>query len=350
MAKSINQFLDDESEQVKELKAQLLEKDRILESYKKNHGQMEIFFNAVLASIKAMEPKPILYKPSVKRSASKVEAVMQITDAHMGAVQEAREIEGFNEFNPEICRARQLDYAERFCKWIDRHRLGQDINKVNVLVTGDLISGDIHQELQVTNAFPVTMQVVEAAKVLSEQLSIVCQNFEDVVVHFIGADNHGRLTRKPQAKQEGLNSLNYLVGVLAQAYTKKFPNLEFNVYPMHEKVVTCLNRNYLIAHGHGMKSWLGIPYYAAERKLGKEFQARMQLIMDQKLKMAEIGFNKMVVGHFHVPINAPMYSFCGSVQGTDAYDHKDGRYAPPSQAAWLIHERWKESGRVDFEL
>jgi len=243
-----------------------------------------------------------------------------------------------------------LDYVERFCKHIDRQRLGQDINKVNVLVTGDLISGDIHRELQVTNAFPVTVQVVEAAKVLAEQLTILCQNFETVVVHFIGADNHGRLTRKPEAKQEGLNSLNYLVGILAQAYTKKFPNLEFNVYPMHEKVVTCLNRNYLISHGHGMKSWLGIPYYAAERKLGKEFQARMQLIMDQKLKMSEIGFNKMIVGHFHTPINAPMYSFCGSVQGTDAYDHKDGRYAPPSQATWLIHERWKESGRVDFEL
>ncbi len=350
MAKQLDDFLQDNSEQFMEMKAQLLEKDRILEGYKKNHGQLEIFFNAILASVEAIEPLPIVYKPSTERGVSVVEAVMQITDGHMGSVQDAAEIEGFNEFNPDICRARQLDYVNRFCKWIDRQRLGQNIDKVNILVTGDLISGDIHQELQVTNAFPATVQVVEAAKVLAEQLTIVCQNFEDVIVHFVSADNHGRLTKKPQAKQEGLNSLNYLVGILAQAYTRKFPNLEFNIYPVHEKVVTCLNRNYLISHGHGMKSWLGIPYYAAERKLGKEFQARMQLIMDQKLKMSDVGFNKMVVGHFHVPIDAPMYSFCGSVQGTDAYDHKDGRYAPPSQAAWLIHERWKESGRVDFEL
>lgn len=350
MAKQLNEFLEDSSEQVLELKAKLLEQNRILENYKKNHGQLEIFFNSILSSIAAIEPLPIVYQKSDSKSSSVVEAVMQITDGHMGSVQEAIEVEGFNEFNPDVCRARQLDYAHRFCKYIDRARLGYGIDKVSVLVTGDLISGDIHQELQVTNAFPVTVQVVEAATVLAEQLNVLCQNFEEVEVHFISADNHGRLTRKPQAKEEGINSMNYLVGVLAQAYTKKFPNLKFNIYAMHEKVVTCLNRNYLISHGHGMKSWLGIPYYAAERKLGKEAQARMSLIMNHKLKMAEIGFHKMVVGHFHVPIDAPMYSFCGSVQGTDAYDHKDGRYAAPSQAAWLVHERYKEFARVDFEL
>ena len=350
MAKTLKQFESDNSEHNQELKAQLVEKDRILDNYKKNHGQLEMFFSSVLAAITSIEPLPIVYKPSTEKGIAQVEAVMQISDPHMGSVQEPNEIEGFNEYSPEICRARQLDYVTRFCKSIDRQRLSQTINKCNILVTGDLISGDIHLELQSTNAFPVTVQVVEAAKVLAEQLTIVCQNFDKVVVHFIAADNHGRLTKKPQSKQEGLNSLNYLVGILAQAYTKKFPNLEFNVYPMHEKVVTCLNRNYLIAHGHGMMAWMGIPYYAAERRLGKEAQTRMQLIMDQKLKASEIGFHKMVVGHFHVPINAPLYSFCGSVQGTDAYDHKSGRYAPPSQATWLIHEKYKEFGRIDFEL
>ena len=121
-------------------------------------------------------------------------------------------------------------------------------------------------------------------------------------------------------------------------------------YPQHEKVVKVMNRNYLISHGHGMKAWLGIPYYAADRKLGKEFTARMQLIMDQKLKASEIGFHKMITGHFHVPINTPQYQFGGSVQGTDAYDHKDGRFAVPSQAAWFVHPKYKETSREDFEL
>lgn len=350
MAQNINEFLSDQSEQVTQLKAQLLEKDRILDSYKKNHGNLEIFFNSLLSSVAEIKPERVIYKSDPSKGKATVEAVMQITDAHMGAVQEANEIEGFNEYNPDICRSRQLDFVGRFCKYIDRQRLSQNINTVYVLDTGDNISGDIHQELQITNAFPVTVQIVEAAKVKAEQLSVLCQNFERVVVYFIGADNHGRLTRKPQAKQEGYNSLNYLVGILTQAYTKKFPNLEFNIYPMHEKVVTCLNRNYLIAHGHGIRAWMGIPWYSVERRSSKEAQARMQLIMDQKMKMAEIGFHKMIAGHFHTDIDTDLYSFGPSVQGTDAYDHQSGRYSKPGQVGWLIHEKYGEFGRIDFKL
>jgi len=349
MAKSINQWESDNSEMVRELKAQLDEKDRILDSYKKEHGKLEIFFNSVIANIKPIKSHPQVYVPPEK-SSTPVVAVMQICDAHMGAVQDADEIEGFNEFNPDVCRSRQLDFASRYIKWADRHRMAYTINDLVILVTGDLISGDIHDELKITNAFPITVQVVEAAKVLSEQVSTLAPNFNRVTVHFIGADNHGRLTRKPQAKQEGLNNMNYLVGVLAQSYLKGIDNVTFNIYPMHEKVVRVSNRNYLITHGHGMKAWMGIPWYAAERKAGREAQSRMQLIMDQKLQMHEAGFNKFVFSHFHTPIDTLMYSCGGSVQGTDAYDHKAGRYAPPSQPGWLVSPKYKEFGRVDFEL
>ena len=348
--KPLSQFDAEQSEIVQELTAQLEEKDRILEGYKKEHGKLEIFFNSLVSSVKALKPAPVIYKPKEQTGMTEIEAVLHITDLHMGAVQESDEIEGFNEYNPEIAEARSMDFIYRFNRYTDRKRLSSDINNCSVLVTGDLISGDIHQELQVTNAFPVTVQVVRAAQVLAQQIHELSQNFKAVTVHFIGADNHGRLTRKPQAKQEGLNSLNYLAGVLAEAYLEKCANVNFNIYPQYEKVVTVLNRNYLISHGHGLKAWLGIPYYAADRKLGKEFTARMQLIMDQKLKASEIGFHKMVIGHFHVPINTPQYQFGGSVQGTDAYDHKDGRFAVPSQSAWFVHPKYKETSREDFEL
>lgn len=348
--KSTSQFEAEQSEIVKELQSQLQEKDRILEEYKKGHGQLEVFFNSILASVSSMKPMPVKYEPKAVETKTVIEAVMQISDTHMGAVQMPDEIEGFNEYSPEICEARCMDYTHRFNRYVDRQRLSYTIHNCSVIVTGDLISGDIHDELRVTNAFPITVQVVRAAQVLAQQIHELSQNFQAVTVHFIGADNHGRLTRKPQAKQEGLNNMNYLVGVLTEAYIDKLTNVSFKIYPQYEKVIKVLNRNYLISHGHNMKAWLGIPYYAADRKLGKEFTARMQLIMDQKLKAAEIGFNKMIVGHFHVPINAPQYQFCGSVQGTDAYDHKDGRFAAPSQSVWFVHPKYKEIGREDFEL
>ena len=59
MAKQLNDFLSEQSEQTQELKSQLAEQQRILESYKKDHGQLEIFFNAVMSSIKPIKPLPL---------------------------------------------------------------------------------------------------------------------------------------------------------------------------------------------------------------------------------------------------------------------------------------------------
>jgi len=337
------------SEEVQELSRQLAEKDIILDGYKKEHGKLEVFFNRVCNLITPVLPLPSQFKLE-KRSQSECIAVMQISDGHMGAVQLADEIEGFGEFSPELCESRQISYAERFIHWIAMHRQAYNIREVAILVTGDLISGDIHEELKVTNAFPSPVQVVRAAEVLTKQVAMIAPHFEKVTVHFISEDNHARLTRKPQAKEAGFNSLNYLVGKLAGVYLEAHHNVEFNIYPQYEKVVTVLNRQYLISHGHGLISWMGIPWYTIQRKVGKESTSRLQIIMNDIVKAKDVGFHKYIFGHFHTPFDDVLYSCCGSVSGTDAYDHKNGRFARPSQSSWIVHPKHGEFNRINFQL
>jgi len=340
------------SEAVLELQGQLKEKERLLNVYKKSHGKMELFFDAMRSAIKPIKPLPLIYEPTKNKKPvdTPITAVMRISDGHMGEVVEPKEIEGFNVFNPEICRARQVNYAKDFCDWVDVKRYGYHCHDVVVIVTGDLISGDIHHELQVTNAFPVPVQIVRAAEVLAEQLAVLSQNFRTVTVEFIVADNHSRKTLRPQASQEGWNSENYLVGKMAEAYTEKLPNIIFNIYPMHEKVVTVAQMQYLIAHGHGVLGWMGTPHYGIERKVSREAQARLQLIMEEASRMKEIGFHKYIIGHWHIEHLSTSYAICPSVSGTSAYDHQKGRYSRPGQTSWMIHPKWGEFDWINFRL
>ena len=348
--KNLKDFKEEHSELNQELRSQIAEKDKVLTEYKKSHGKLEDFFSRVSANIQPVLPLKSVYEKDSGKVGSPVMAVMRISDGHMGAIQLSDEIEGFNEFNPDICKARQLDYSQRFCKWIDIQRAGYQIDDVSVIVTGDLISGDIHDELRITNAFPAPVQCVRAAEVLVEQMRIVASNFHRVTVHFLVEDNHARLTKKPQAKEAGYNSFNYVVGKIAEIYLNDIDNIEFNIYPQYEKVITVLNRNYLISHGHGIRGWMGIPWYSIERHVSKEAKARLQLIMDEKLKASEIGFHKFVFGHYHTFFETDMYSCCPSVSGTDAYDHKSGRYSPPGQSAWLVHSKHREFNWINFKL
>ena len=64
--------------------------------------------------------------------------------------------------------------------------------------------------------------------------------------------------------------------------------------------------------------------------------------MDDITKAKDYGFHKYVFGHWHMPFDHPLYSCCGSVSGTTAYDHRAGRYAKPSQSSWLVHQKHGE--------
>jgi hypothetical protein len=340
------------SEEVENLTAQLKAKDADLSAYRREHGVLETFFRAIRSAIEPIKPTPSEYKPRKGRTkiATPCAAVAHITDGHMGAVQAASEIEGFCAYSPEIARARQLGFIRSFCEWAELHRHAYTIDDAYVLVTGDLISGDIHEDLRVTNAFPSPVQAVRAGMLLAEQIAIMAPNFQRVFVRFISEDNHARLTKRPQAKEAGLNTLNYVVGEIAKAYLRDLGAVDFVLSPMYETVVNVHGRQYLISHGHGVQGWAGVPWYGIERKVGKESVARMQVIMQDIGRAKSIGFHKYVFGHWHTPFNMPLYACGGSPMGTDALDHKEGRFARPSQKAWMVHPQHGEFDWIDFQL
>ena len=357
MAKKIEDFKLEHSEHAEELRRQIKEKDLVLAKYRREHGKLSVFFDELIRNVEPITPpEPIYTKAEAKHKICA--AVMRISDSHTGAVQDALEIEGLNAYNFELCERRQMDYADRFISWVNRQRNSYPINDCHIIVTGDLVSGDIHQELQVTNEFPAPVAVVKATDVLVKQIHKIAPHFDRVVVEFVTEDNHGRLTRKPQAKEAGLNNFNYIIGSMARQFLRDVENVQFNVYPALEVVVSVLNRNYLITHGHQIRAWMGIPFYGVQRLVGKESSRRMTQMLDELQKESaeaidkarRMGFHKFVMGHYHQFFESYYYSICPSVSGPDAYDIHNGNFHPPGQSGWLVHPERAEFGHVFFEM
>lgn len=333
------------NEEIQDLKRKLAQSSKVLDEYRTEHGSIGVLFDSLRDAIKEIpQPRPIAWPKTSKTMVETPCGVcFLICDSHYGAVQRKSEVEGFGEYSPELCESRSMEFIRRGINWVNVHRTAYQVDTAYVLVTGDLISGDIHLELQVTNAFPAPVQTVGAARILAQQVSDLSRHFKKVVVHFITEDNHARLTKKPQAKEAGLNSFNYLVGEMAKMMLKSHRNVDFNIYPQYEAVVTVEGRRYLLMHGHGVSGWMGFPYYGIERKVSKEAFKRMNGPDSTK-------FHRVIMGHWHAPMAHPMFWIGGSVSGTDAYDHKNGRHAEPSQAAWFIHPKRGEFDRTDFTL
>jgi len=342
--------------QINELERQLSNKDDIIKKLVSEQGKTEVYFRRIQEAITPIEPLTNNYIPDYSnvKADSPLVYSPHLTDWHTGEVQDASEIEGFNEYNPDVQDRRIDKFTDIIIRKVTYDRLAYRIDRIEVIFTGDLISGDIHDELKITNAYPLPVQIVETAKKKSKMLAILAANFAEVVVHDLTADNHSRLTKKPQFKEEGRNSHNYVVAEMTKAYLINVKNVEYNIYPMHEVVINVHGMKYLISHGHEIRGWMGIPWYSVIRKLGKEAMARMQLIMnarDNELeKMKQLGFHKFKFGHFHTYFDNDQYSCGSSLSGTNALDHADGRFGFPGQTLTVIHPNHGELSSGNIRL
>jgi hypothetical protein len=264
---------------------------------------------------------------------------VQLTDLHNGEVTERDEVDGFNEFSPEIFTARLQDLAAKVLDHVRVQRAdgnGYHIPRLHILGTGDYISGDIHEELKVTNAYPTPVQAVRAGYDIGAFVATMAPHFEQVTGDFITLDNHGRMTRKNQAAEGGENNWGYVVAHIIAQHVARFANVKINIHAKASALVPIGPEKYLLFHGHQIKGWAGLPYYGFDRRVAMEAIKRMGV--------PEVAFTKMVMGHFHVAVDSPQWIIGGSLSGTNPFDHACGRHSQAHQTSWLVHEKHGQFG------
>jgi len=295
----------------------------------KERGKYKAFISDLKASITAVEPYPkkVLH---IDQTSKPIAAVLKLSDWQIGEVIEESETEGFGEFNFNIAEIRVFYLVEKFLTWVDMHRkAGYNVKELHVFSEADLVSGNIHYELEVTNEFPVTVAAAKAGLLLAEVIAQLSSSFEKVFVWEMSADNHGRLTRKNQAKQGALNNYSYLAHVICNETLKKHKNVEIHLGEGTKLLADVVGKKFLISHGHHIMGQMGIPYYGMERDKSREAVKRLN---------TDKTFDYISIGHWHVPaIISQNILVNGSLTGTTEFDHMQGRHARPSQVSFMVH-------------
>lgn len=324
------------SQEVEHLRSRVRELETKLKWERDQTGEQRIINLALTEAIDAVTPMPMAYKANKKASAP-ITHVLHLTDLHNGEVTMKDEVDGFGEFNPEIFTQRLNTLASRVIDVTNVKRSGYQIPRLHVLATGDYVSGDIHQELQVTNAYPAPVQAVRAGLDIGAMLAMMAPHFAEIVVDMITLDNHGRMTKKNQASEGGQNNWGYVVAHIVKQFLGKHSNIDIRIHAKASALVPIGSEKYLLFHGHQIKGWAGLPYYGFDRRVAMEAVKRMGF--------PETGFTKMVMGHFHVAVDSPNWIIGGSLSGTNAFDHSCGRHSQAHQTSWLVHP---EHGQFDF--
>jgi hypothetical protein len=267
-------------------------------------------------------------------------AVPLVSDWQVGEVVKA-EACSWGEFNWKIAQRRVETYAREFVQWIDAMRSGYAVKDVTVVVLGDMISGDIHDGLRVTNEFPIPVQAVNAGDLLATFASLLAAHAEHVKIEFVGLDNHGRLTKKAQWKDGGLNNMNYVVFHVARGRLARHVNVDMTYHLDSPAYIDLDGRPVLAMHGHQFQSWMGIPYYGLQRYRGQKAIKHME---ENK------PFYEIFCAHWHNAARPPGAIMNGCLPGTTELDSNKGRHGPPSQTSMLWHPRYGPFNVTDWLL
>jgi hypothetical protein len=326
----------DPASDVRFLRGRISELEADLREQKRETGEAMEISRAIGAAVRLAVPRKVQYKP-IARSESPCVHVLHLTDIHYGMVTQRDEVDGFGEYSPQIAESRMDALTRAIIDKTIAQRHGYNVPELHIIGTADYISGDIHQELQVTNAFPAPVQAVRCGYLLGGMLAAFAPHFQAVSADLVTLDNHGRITRKPQSAQGGLNNWGFVVAEVARQHVASLSNVTVRVHSKPSALVRIGPESYLAFHGHQIKAWAGIPYYGLDRRTAMEAVKRMGL--------PDVGFTRLLSGHLHHAVDGMYWRTGGSVSGTDAHDHNVGRKSKPHQMTWFVHPK---HGEFDF--
>lgn len=256
---------------------------------------------------------------------------LQMSDTHFDEVVDPDQMYGYNAYSREIALLRLQALASKTVMMGRDYFAGVDYDGVTVLATGDVFSGDIHEELARTNQASLyascaywVSHMVAFALTLADEFGKV--HFECVV------GNHGRNTHKPIYKDRVTNNIewlfwHYVADVLAAKGEKR---VTFGISNALQSLVNVYDTRYSIEHGDEFKGGDGQVGALGPLKRGQLRSAIQHIAMDQPLDW-------MVVGHFHQYM-APSQGLImgGSLKGYDEYAAgKHLRPEAPQQGLWV---------------
>lgn len=257
-------------------------------------------------------------------------ATLFLSDLHWGEVVFPSEVNGVNEYNLEIAEKRLYTIVEHAVDLVKNHVTNNGYPGIIVFLGGDMVSGNIHQELKETNEKPIMPVVLHLGERLTQVLRTLADEFKNV--HIAGVyGNHGRNTMKPTAKQSAFESFDWLIYRMLMWKLDDDKRFTWNIPEGSDAFQEVYGHKYLLTHGDqfrggdGMIGALGPIIRGDHKKRSRNAQI-------------DLDYDTLCMGHWHQLVQMQRVIVNGSLKGYDEYAYKGNfPYEPPRQALWLTH-------------
>jgi hypothetical protein len=252
------------------------------------------------------------------------------SDWHWGETVKASQVNYVNAFDREIAERRVKLLVEKTINLMLVHMAKPKYDYLCIPLLGDMLSGNIHEELRETNWSPITLCLVELRDVLIAAIDKLLDAFKKIHAIWIPG-NHGRIDRKPRYKNANYESYEFLLGEMLRHHYTGEKAIHFEIAEGSELLYDVCGTRYLAMHGDGFKGGSGIAGVLSPMMIGR---ARKK----ESAAATNRPFDVMIYGHWHDYKNLSDVIVNGSLKGYDEYALKNNfRFQIPIQALWVTH-------------
>jgi hypothetical protein len=248
------------------------------------------------------------------------------SDWHVEETVEGKTINNLNEFNLDIAEQRINRFWQSIVRMAEIQRHGAKIDRLVLVLGGDLMTGYIHEELMENNALSPTQTVLWLQDQIASGVELLSKHFGEIVIPCVYG-NHGRNTRKPRHATGAANSYEWM---LYKTMAKHMGNkAEWHVSDGYHLLLDLYGKTLRIHHGDGLQyqggvGGLTIPVEKAIASWNKGVPADLDIF-----------------GHWHQSQQNPKWICNSSLIGYNAYSVViKAPYEPPSQTGFIFDKRY----------
>lgn len=269
---------------------------------------------------KAKAPKPGKHHGTV---------CVLLSDLHLDEVVSPEAIRGVNAFDRRIAEMRLAHVFERAAQLPGDFASGISFDGCVCLLGGDILTGDIHDELKETNESTPFESIVHWVPRLAAGIRLLAEVYGKVHVPCVDG-NHDRNGKQYRYKRRPQSAYSW---VLYHWLAEQFAGdnrVTFDVSSGTEILVPVYDTSFLLRHGDGWKGGNG-----QVGPIGPVRAANLRL-MRREMAVGR-SHDWLVVGHYHTYFTGLNIIMNGSLKGYDEYAHDHVfDFELPQQALWIV--------------
>lgn len=252
------------------------------------------------------------------------------SDWHWGEVVDPAQIGGVNEYGLKTAHDRAKRMINNTIDLLNNHMVNPSYPGIVFALGGDMITGDIHEELVATNEREVMPTVVDLWGVLAWCIETLADKFGRVFVPCVSG-NHGRNTKKIRAKGRNFTSFDWLIYTFLAKRFEGDERITLYIPDGPDALYSVYGHRYLLTHGdqfRGGDALIG-PLGPIVRGDHRKRARNMQINAD---------YDTIVMGHWHQLMQTQKFIVNGSLIGYNEYAYNNNYgFEPPRQALWITH-------------